>query len=288
MGPLVDAGRLSERLGTVAVVDCRFTLGAPGAGEKGYLSGHVPGAAFLDLDRDLAAPPGDRGRHPLPAPEEFEVAARRAGIGAGAHVVAYDEAGEGGAARLWWLLRHFGHPRVSVLDGGLDGWRSAGLPLAAGPENVEAGDFRAHAREGDIAEADELLAGERLLLDARAPERFRGEVEPIDPVAGHIPGARNVPFAELAPGGAFLPAEELRERLQGAGASPGRELVAYCGSGVTACTLVLAAELAGVGPARLYPGSWSEWSGRGYPAARQDSARSTESLSKGPGGVRSR
>ena len=172
MGPLVDAGRLSERLGTVAVVDCRFTLGVPGAGEKGYLSGHVPGAAFLDLDRDLAAPPGDRGRHPLPAPEEFEVAARRAGIGAGAHVVAYDEAGEGGAARLWWLLRHFGHPRVSVLDGGLDGWRSAGLPLAAGPENVEAGDFSAHAREGDIAEADELLAGGRLLSRRPRPRTF--------------------------------------------------------------------------------------------------------------------
>jgi thiosulfate/3-mercaptopyruvate sulfurtransferase len=288
VGPLVDADWLSERLGTVSVVDCRFTLGEPGAGEEAYLAGHVPRAAFLDLDRDLAAPAGPRGRHPLPAPEDFERAARRAGIAAGARVVAYDEAGEGGAARLWWLLRHFGHRRVSVLDGGLEGWRSAGLPLAAGPEAVEPGDFRARARKGDTVEADDLLAGERLLLDARAPERFRGEVEPIDPVAGHIPGARNVPFAELAPRGVFLAADELRERLQRAGAAPGRELVAYCGSGVTACTLVLAAELAGLVPARLYPGSWSEWSGRGYPTARQERTRSADSRSNGPGGVRSR
>jgi thiosulfate/3-mercaptopyruvate sulfurtransferase len=288
MGALVDAAWLSQRLETVVVVDCRFALGRPGAGEEGYLAGHVPGAAFLDLDRDLAAPPGERGRHPLPAAEEFEGAARRAGVRAGAHVVAYDEAGEGGAARLWWLLRHFGHARVSVLDGALDGWRSAGLPLATGPVRVAPGDFRARAREDDTVEAEDLLAADRLLLDARAPERYRGEVEPIDPVAGHIPGARNAPFAELVPGGAFLDADELRERLQRAGAAPDTELVAYCGSGVTACTLVLAAELAGLGPARLYPGSWSEWSGRGYPAARQDSARSTDSRSSGPGGVRSR
>jgi thiosulfate/3-mercaptopyruvate sulfurtransferase len=253
VGPLVDADWLSERLGTVSVVDCRFTLGEPGAGEEAYLAGHVPRAAFLDLDRDLAAPAGPRGRHPLPAPEDFERAARRAGIAAGARVVAYDEAGEGGAARLWWLLRHFGHRRVSVLDGGLEGWRSAGLPLAAGPEAVEPGDFRARARKGDTVEADDLLAGERLLLDARAPERFRGEVEPIDPVAGHIPGALNVPFEELAPGGRFLPPEELRKRL------PEGEFAAYCGSGVTACVLLLAAEAAGAGPGRLYPGSWSEW-----------------------------
>jgi thiosulfate/3-mercaptopyruvate sulfurtransferase len=288
MGPLVDAAWLSTRLETVAVVDCRYTLGRPGAGEEGYLAGHVPGAAFLDVDRDLAAPPGERGRHPLPSPTEFERAARRAGIGAGGHVVAYDEAGEGGAARLWWLLRHFGHPRVSVLDGGLDAWRSAGLPLAQGREEVAPGEFRARAREGDTVEAEDLLAGDQVVLDARAPERFRGELEPIDPVAGHIPGARNAPFTELAAGGAFLPPDELRERLERAGAAPDSELVAYCGSGVTACTLVLAAELSGLGPARLYPGSWSEWCARGYPAARQDSARSTDSRSSGPGGVRSR
>ena len=288
VGPLVDSAWLSQRLGTVAVVDCRFTLGEPGAGERGYLAGHVPGAAFLDVDRDLAAPPGERGRHPLPSPDAFEPAARRAGISADAHVIAYDEAGEGGAARLWWLLGHFGHERVSVLDGGLAAWRSAGLPLAAGPEEIEAGDFRARPREGDTVEADDLHAGEHLLLDARAPERFRGEAEPIDPVAGHIPGARNVPFADVAPGGAYLAPDELRGRLEAAGVTAGRPPVAYCGSGITACILILAAERAGLGPARLYPGSWSEWSGRGYPVARQDSERSTDSRRSGPGGVRSR
>jgi thiosulfate/3-mercaptopyruvate sulfurtransferase len=188
-------------------------------------------------------------------------------------VVAYDESGEGGAARLWWLLRHFGHDDAAVLDGGLAAWREAGGRLRAGSEQVEPGDFAARPREGDTVSAEEIAEaaeGRRAggagagpaagvpfrLLDARAPERFRGEVEPIDPVAGHIPGAANVPFAEIAPRGRFLPEVELRERL---GEDP---FVAYCGSGVTACTLVLAGELAGV-EGRLYPGSWSEWCRRG-------------------------
>jgi thiosulfate/3-mercaptopyruvate sulfurtransferase len=245
------------------------------------------------VDLDLAAEPGDRGRHPLPPPGDFEAAARRAGIGRDSLVVAYDEAGEGGAVRLWWLLRHFGHERAAVLDGGLRAWRELGGALRGGAEESEEGDFVAGAREGDTVTAEELLsaeersAGRPLLLDARVPERFRGEVEPIDPVAGHIPGAVNVPFLEIAPEGRFPSPDELRRRLESAGAAPGRELVAYCGSGITACTLVLAAELAGL-PARLYPGSWSEWSRRGYPVARQESARSTESRSSGPGGVRSR
>jgi thiosulfate/3-mercaptopyruvate sulfurtransferase len=291
-GPLVEAGWLRDRVGSpgLVVVDCRFRLGEPGAGERDWREGHIPGAAFLDVDRDLAAEPGDRGRHPLPAPAAFEAAARRAGIGGDSLVVAYDEAGEGGAVRLWWLLRHFGHERVAVLNGGLRSWRELGGPLRAGEEEVEPGDFAARPRTGDTASAHDLLgdAGGRLILDARAPERFRGEVEPIDSVAGHIPGAVNVPFAEVAPGGRFPGRQELRARLEAAGATPGRELVAYCGSGVTACTLVLATELAGLAPARLYPGSWSEWSRRGYPAARHESARSTESRNSGPGGVRSR
>ena len=220
----------------------------------------------MDLDSELASEPGERGRHPLPDAQAFQAAARRAGIGPDTLVVAYDDAAEGGAARLWWLLRHFGHERVAVLDGGLRGWRAAGGPLEEGAERIAPGAFVAREREGDTAEA-EALAG-LLLLDARAPERYRGELEPIDPVAGHIPGAMNVPFAELAPEGRFLPADELRTRLEAAGAAPGRELVAYCGSGVTACVVVLAAELAGLGPARLYPGSWSEWSGRGLPSER--------------------
>jgi thiosulfate/3-mercaptopyruvate sulfurtransferase len=290
-GPVVEAPWLRRHLGEpwLAVVDCRFRLGEPGAGERAWLEGHIPGAAFLDVDRDLSAEPGDRGRHPLPARADFEAAARRAGIGRRSTVVAYDEAGEGGAVRLWWLLRHFGHDHVAVLNGGLRAWREQGGALRGGPEEIAQGDFVARERGDDTVSADELGdAGGRALLDARAPERFSGRVELYDPVPGHIPGAANLPFAEVAPEGRFLPPDELRARLEAAGAAPGREVVAYCGSGITACTLVLAAELAGLPPARLYPGSWSEWSRRGYPAARHESARSTESRSSGPGGVRSR
>jgi thiosulfate/3-mercaptopyruvate sulfurtransferase len=276
-GPLVDSAWLREHLGEpgLVVVDCRSVLGRPGEGREAWLAGHVPGAVLLDVDTDLADQPGERGRHPLPATAAFEAGARRAGIGAGSRVVAYDEAGEGGAVRLWWLLRHFGHDAVAVLDGGLRAWREQGGALEPGPVEPEPGDFAARPREGDTVSAAAVersaaaaagagpaagAAARLRLLDARAPERFRGETEPIDSVAGHIPGARNVPFPEVAPDGRFLPAAELRERL---GEGP---FVAYCGSGVTACTLVLAGELAGV-EARLYPGSWSEWSRRGLPVA---------------------
>jgi thiosulfate/3-mercaptopyruvate sulfurtransferase len=271
-GPLVSSSWLRERLDDpgIRVVDCRFKLGEPGAGEELWRAGHIPGAAYMDLDGELASEPGERGRHPLPDADAFQAAARRAGIGPDTLVVAYDEAAEGGAARLWWLLRHFGHERVVVLDGGLRGWRAEGGPLEEGAAQPAAGAFVARPAAADAREADELAApdGEPLLLDARAPERYRGEVEPIDPVAGHIPGALNLPFAELAPDGRFLAPADLRARFEAAGAAPGRELVAYCGSGVTACVLLLAAEVAGVGPGRLYPGSWSEWSGRGLPAER--------------------
>ena len=268
--PLISAGRLRERLGDprLVVVDCRWRLGEPGAGEPLWREGHIPGAAFLDLDRDLAGPPGERGRHPLPDADAFEAAARRAGIGDDSFVVAYDEGGEAGAARLWWLLRHFGHDDVSVLDGGLRGWREEGGDLRAGEEEIEPGDFTAAPRSDDTVTADDLPAAGGLLLDARAPERYRGDVEPIDPVAGHIPGAVNVPFAELAPGGRFLPPAELRARLHVAGVRPRCDAVAYCGSGVTAAGMVLAAEVAGIGPIRLYPGSWSEWSSCGLPVER--------------------
>jgi thiosulfate/3-mercaptopyruvate sulfurtransferase len=278
-GPLVSAGWLRDRLGDpgLVVVDCRYVLGEPEAGERGWRAGHLPGAAYLDVDRDLADPPGAGGRHPLPAPERFEAAALRAGIGPESRVVAYDEAGEGGAARLWWLLRHFAHEEVAVLDGGLRGWRAEGGTLEAHAEGEaraahaegeareasSAGDapegggrFRAEPRERDFVDAAEIERSRPRLLDARAPERYRGEVEPIDAVAGHIPGADNVPWQAVAPEGRFLSPDELRARL---GDQP---FVAYCGSGVTACTLIVAAELAGV-EARLYPGSWSEWSGSG-------------------------
>jgi thiosulfate/3-mercaptopyruvate sulfurtransferase len=262
-GPLAQPGWLRDHLGEpgLAVVDCRFVLGQPGAGERAWLGGHIPGAAALDLDRDLSAQPGAGGRHPLPTAERFEAAARRAGVCDAMRVVAYDEAGEGGAARLWWLLRHLGHDQVALLNGGLRAWRAEGGPLRAGDEQVEPGDFAARPRAGDTVSAEDIERDQPRLLDARAPERFRGETEPIDAVAGHIPGAHNVPFAEIAPQGRFLPAGRLAERI-------GDEaFVAYCGSGVTACVLVLAGELAGV-EGRLYPGSWSEWSRRGLAVER--------------------
>ena len=263
MHPLIEPAELIGRLAEpgLVVVDCRFELGRPGAGEAGYLDGHVPGASFLDVDRDLSSPPGQRGRHPLPAAASFEAAARRAGISRDSRVVAYDGAGEGGAARLWWLLRHFRHERAAVMSGGLAGWREAGGPLRGGPETIAPGDFEAVPREDDLAELEEVASGRLRLVDARAGERYRGEVEPIDPVAGHIPGAASAPFAELAPGGRFLAPAELRERL---GEGP---FAAYCGSGITAAVALLAAELAGI-EARLYPGGWSEWCARGLPVER--------------------
>jgi thiosulfate/3-mercaptopyruvate sulfurtransferase len=262
-GPLVDGGWLEAHLGDadLRVVDCRWRLGRPGEGEREWEAGHIPGAAFLDVDRHLSSEPGAGGRHPLPPTDGFEAAVQRAGISAGTRVVAYDEAIDGGATRLWWLLRHHGHEAVAVLDGGLAAWREAGRPLRDGPEEIEPGDFESRERGDDRVSADDIQRGGFTLLDARAAGRYAGLEEPIDPVRGHIPGALNTPFADLAPAGRFLPPGELAERF------PEGELVAYCGSGITACTVVLAAAVAGR-DARLYPGSWSEWCGLGLPAAR--------------------
>jgi thiosulfate/3-mercaptopyruvate sulfurtransferase len=268
-GPVVDVEWLEAHLGEpgIVVVDCRYTLTDPQAGERGWLEGHIPGAAFLRVSGDLAGElrdgGKDGGRAPLPAAPDFEASARRAGIGKGSSVVAYDEGGEGGSTRLWWLLRHFGHDSVALLDGGLRAWSEAGGELRSGPEQTAPGDFIAREREGDTVSLDDVEGGSLRLLDAREPERFRGETEAMDPVAGHIPGARNVPSQELAPGGRFPDRDELRARL---GEEP---FVAYCGSGITATTLLLAAEVAGV-EGRLYPGSWSEWSRRGLPVATGD------------------
>jgi thiosulfate/3-mercaptopyruvate sulfurtransferase len=235
-------------------VDCRWELGKPERGRELYLHGHIPGASFLDVERELSAPPGgaEGGRHPLPAAEDFARVAGRAGIGPGVLVIAYDQGMSGGAARLWWLLRHFGHEDVAVLDGGIDAWIG---PLASGEEQVEAAEFSVRERTDDVVSAEELLerlGDERLVLvDARAGERYRGEVEPIDSVAGHIPGAVNVPFTDSG-------------RI---GDLEGGDVVVYCGSGITAAVDVL--QLARAGRrARLYPGSWSEWSSRGLPVER--------------------
>jgi thiosulfate/3-mercaptopyruvate sulfurtransferase len=229
-------------------VDCRWDIGDPGGGRTLYERGHVPGASFLDLDRDLAAPAGPRGRHPLPAEAAFAEAASRAGIGDGVLVVAYGNMGS--AERLWWLLRHFGHDGVAVLAGGLDAWQG---PLETGGPEVEPRAFVPLPRSGDTIDADELAArlGEQgvLVLDARSEARFRGEPSPFDPVAGHVPGARSLPWTDAS----RLPDEVLQAR----------EIVVYCGSGVTACVPLLALAKAGRTDAKLYPGSWSEWAGRG-------------------------
>jgi thiosulfate/3-mercaptopyruvate sulfurtransferase len=225
-------------------VDCRWELGNSARGLELYLEGHIPGASFLDVEQDLSSPPGPGGRHPLPSEAQFAEAAGRTGIGNGVFVVAYGSMG--GAERLWWLLRHFGHDDCAVLD--IAGWLG---PLRAGEEDVEASEFIPRRRAGDTIEAEELQQrlGDLLLLDARVPERYRGDVEPTDSVAGHIPGARNTPWNEPLP--------EI----------PPGEVVAYCGSGITAAVLVHRLALAGRA-AKLYPGSWSEWSGLGLPAER--------------------
>jgi thiosulfate/3-mercaptopyruvate sulfurtransferase len=216
-------------------VDCRWSLDDPEWGRAQYLAGHIPGASFLDVDRDMAERPGTRGRHPLPSAEHFARAAAGAGIGVGVFVVAYGSLG--GGERLWWLLRHFGHDDCAVID--IEAWHG---PLTAGDEQAENAEFEARERSGDTIEVDELAAsyGELVVVDSRLPVRWRGEVNPIDRVPGRIPGALNAPWNEPLPP---LP--------------PG-DLVAYCGSGVTACVSLHRLHLAGR-EGRLYPGSWSEW-----------------------------
>ena len=259
-GPLVSAGQLAAELagpGAPVVLDCRWSL-AGGPDRAGYERGHLPGAVFVDLERDLSAPPARRGdpggRHPLPDPAAFEAAMRRAGVREDRPVVAYDQGEPGGAARAWWLLGWFGHPDARVLDGGLPAWVAAGLPLATADPDPEPGDFT--ARPGgrwllDAAGAADLAAT-GLLLDARAPARYQGLEEPVDSVAGHIPGARNAPLPDLLQG------QALHRRLPDLGVGEGGPVGAYCGSGVVAAHLVLALEAAGV-PAALYAGSWSDW-----------------------------
>jgi len=238
-------------------VDCRWELGKPERGRELYLAGHIPGASFLDVEGELSAPPGgaEGGRHPLPAAGDFARAAGKAGIGPDVFVIAYDQGMTGGAARLWWLLRHFGHDDVAVLDGGIEVWLG---PLRGGEEGIAPAEFVARQRADDLVSAEELESelgrGDLVVLDARAPERYRGEHEPIDPVAGHIPGARNLPYANAEPVPDDLVSTE-------------DDIVVYCGSGITACVDILALERAGV-RARLYPGSWSEWSSRGLPVER--------------------
>jgi thiosulfate/3-mercaptopyruvate sulfurtransferase len=242
------------------LLDVRWHLTGP-PGIDSYRRGHLPGAVFVDLDREVAGRPGRGGRHPLPEPSEFEAAMRRAGVSGDRLVVVYDDADSTAAARLWWTLRYFGHERVRVLDGGFHAWKEAGLPVTDEAPDVKPGDFFAHRGRLPVLDAEGAAAIARTgaLLDARAPERFRGENEPVDPVAGHIPGAKSAPtLGNVGVDGRFLPPSLLRERFAELGVTDAIEVGAYCGSGVTAAHEILALTLAGI-PAALYVGSWSNW-----------------------------
>jgi thiosulfate/3-mercaptopyruvate sulfurtransferase len=272
MEPIITAAELAAAPATTAVLDVRYKMGGPpGHGE--YAAGHIPGARYVDLDAALAAPPGPRGRHPLPDPEVFGAAMRAAGVGADTDVVLYDDWNGWGPARAWWLLRWAGHERVRVLDGGLAAWKAAGLPLSTEEPAAGEGDFVPRPGALPVLDADGAaeLARRGLLLDARAGERYRGETEPIDPVAGHIPGAVNAPTTEnVTADGLFRPPAELTARFAALGATPPTEVGVYCGSGVSAAHQILALAAAGI-PAALYVGSWSEWAAdRSRPVATGD------------------
>ncbi|GCB52344.1 sulfurtransferase [Streptomyces sp. NL15-2K] len=246
-----------------AVLDVRWALGDP-HGRDHYAEGHVPGAVHVDLDTELAAPPSpEGGRHPLPGIGDLQGAARRWGVRAGQPIVVYDDLGNTAAARAWWLLRHAGLAEVTLLDGALGAWRAAGLPLESGiPADPPPGDVVLRAGGLPVTDADGAaeLAASGLLLDSRAAERYRGEVEPVDSRAGHIPGSVSAPTGEnLAADGTFLPPEELRKRFEEKGVAEAARIGVYCGSGVTAAHQIAALEIAGF-EAVLFPGSWSAWS----------------------------
>jgi thiosulfate/3-mercaptopyruvate sulfurtransferase len=266
---LIETATLAEHLAapSLAIVDCRFDLKDTGAGERAYDASHIPGAVYAHVDRDLSGEKsGTNGRHPLPEVDAFVATLGRLGIDASTQVVVYDQDSGGFASRLWWMLRWLGHDHVALLNGGFAKWSAEGRPTAAGVERRPPRVFVPHLQPQMTASASDVarFVGNKdwRLLDARAPERFRGEVEPVDKVAGHIPGAINVPFLDnLGAGGTFKPAAELARQFRDAtGSVPADHVVVYCGSGVTACQNLLAMEQAGLHGARLYPGSWSEWS----------------------------
>jgi len=264
-GPLLEAEELQALLAgadTPAILDVRWALGDPNGNEH-YAQGHIPGAVYVDLDTELAAPASAQGgRHPLPELSDLQEAARRWGVRDGQAVVVYDDNGGLAAARAWWLLRWAGVESVRILNGALSGWRSAGLPLETGVFTPVAGDVTLTPDHLPVLSADEAAALPQSgrLLDARAGERYRGEQEPIDPRAGHIPGALSAPTAgNLGEDGRFLTAPELRQRFRELGVDAAVPVGAYCGSGVTAAHLIAALNVAGI-DAALFPGSWSAWS----------------------------
>ncbi|GAA2078883.1 sulfurtransferase [Aeromicrobium tamlense] len=275
---LISADALATALASdrpPVVLDVRWSLGGP-PGHATYLTGHVPGAVYVDLDTELAShgAPTD-GRHPLPSVETLQAAARRWGVTEGAAVVAYDGGGNLAAARAWWLLRWAGLADVRLLDGALPAWTAAGLPLSTDDVTATEGDVTLRPGSVPVLGLSDVadFASSGVLLDARAAERYRGETEPIDPKAGHVPGAVSAPTGDnLADDGRFLPAAELRERFEALGVREGEPVAAYCGSGVTAAHEIAALAVAGF-DAALFPGSWSQWSHHDLPVATGASAR---------------
>lgn len=263
-GPLVDVGWMLERLGAPGLVVADVRWVPDGTGRSAYESGHIPGAVYLDVDADLSDPPGGgRGRHPLPSAEDFAHTMSEGGVSDDNAVVAYDDAGGSHAVRLWWMLEVTGH-RAAVLDGALSAWTG---PRETGSARRPPASFSVRPWPAvEIVDADEVEAllreGAAVVLDARAPERYRAEIEPFDPRAGHIPGALSAPWTEnLDPlTGRFLPPDELHRRYEALRVRAGPNTVAYCGSGIASCHDGLAMEVAGLGRPRLYVGSWSQWS----------------------------
>jgi len=255
MHPLIDVPTLRRTMESARICDLRWDFVDKSKGRTDYEAGHIPGAVFVDLDTDLAGPPGDNGRHPLPAIDSFTDTLERLGIDADTHVVAYDDDGGRIAARLWWMLRSIGHERAQVLDGGLGAWLETGHQLEGGSRKVARTHYRAPTGFGGVGTMD-ALAG-RAIVDVRAAERYRGEVEPIDPKAGHIPGAINIPtIATLDERGRFLGPGALAALYEALPPDP----VVSCGSGVTACHAALAMVVAGRSMPDVYVGSFSEWS----------------------------
>lgn len=266
MNTLISVAQLSALLGeaTIMIFDCRFTLAEPAAGRGAYRQAHIPGAYFADMNQDLSTPhiPGKTGRHPLPAKGDWIARVRSWGLHPGIQVVLYDDNGGASAARMWWMLQWIGHEKVAVLNGGWQAWMGTNNPVTdvvPAPHAPSTFDYASQRPAARLVSVEEVNGRAQLLLDARDPSRFRGEVEPIDPVAGHIPGAVCSPFsANLNPGGAFKTAEELRAKFAAAGRSE-VPVVCYCGSGITACHNILAMRIAGLPMPALYAGSWSEW-----------------------------
>ncbi len=262
--PFVSADWLFQHLNDpqVVIADCRFSLADPELGRQQYLLHHIPGAYYLDLNRDLSSPVAQHGgRHPLPAPEKLASKLSTIGVDSQKLVVAYDDFRFAFAARLWWLLRYLGHEQVAVLNGGFNGWLAAGYPTTEAIPEAKLGNFvpQTQLPTVDIAavKACKDLPGV-VLVDSREGDRYRGEREPIDPVAGHIPGAVNYPWQEVSDAQGYLrPITEQRQRWQEV--QQAQEILVYCGSGVTACVNLLSLEIAGIHTGKLYPGSWSDW-----------------------------